>query len=274
MAGRPLWRGSLRLALVSCPVALHVAQREAGNLHFHLINPATGHRIQMVTQDAETHEPVERADLVRGYEATKDHYLLLENSDFEAARIASSSVMTIDKFIDAASIDPIHFEASYYLAPDGPAQSDVYAVLHEAIRASGRAALSRVVLSRREKAVAILPLGRGLVAHMLREPRDIVDPAEIFSAIPTAKPDREMLRLAGQLIARQAGTLEPADLEDRYETRLRAVIEARLQGEGAAPDAADPAPDNVIDLLAALRQSLSEDKKPARKRRAGGKRKP
>ena len=170
---------------------------------------------------------------------------------------SSSSTLTIDKFVDMAAIPPIYFDASYYIAPDGEAGLDVYSVLREAIEKSGKAALSRVVIARRERAVAILPLGVGLVLHTLHEKRDIYDPKTLFDPLEGEKPDPEMVKLATQLIDRQAEPFEPADMDDRYEARLREVIEARLRGEGVASEAPPPPRrDNVIDLMAALKQSL------------------
>jgi DNA end-binding protein Ku len=258
MAHRPIWRGHLRLALVSCPVALYAAHHERDNLHFHLINPETGHRVNMVSQDAQSRRPVERRDLVRGYEFKKDHYLVLTEEDFESVRVDSSSTLTIGKFVDRDALDPIYFDASYYVAPDGDSGLDVFAVLRDAIAKTGRMALSRVVIARRERALAILPMGRGLVAHTLFEPRDLNDPGPLFEDIPDAKPADDMLALATQLIERQAGRYEPADVEDRYETRLRDLIAAKLKGEGLAPEPEEPEASNVVDLMTALKQSLAQ----------------
>ena len=272
MAQRPLWRGHLRLALVSCPVALYSAHHERENLHFHFINPDTGHRVNMVTLDAENRQPVQRRDLVRGYEFKKDHYLILSDEDFDSVRVEGSSTLTITKFIERDSLDPIYFEASYFVAPDGEAGRDVFAVLREAIAATGRMALSRVVIARRERPVAILPMGRGLVAHTLFEPKDLNDPDPLFEDIPDTKPERDMVALATQLIERQAGRYEPADAEDRYEKRLRELIAAKLKGEGLDPDP-EPEESNVIDLMAALKQSLAQkgqaEKAPAPTHRPG-----
>ena len=101
MSSRPIWRGHLRLALVSCPVALHSVVRGGGGLHFHLINPKTGHRIRMAALDAEDDDELARDNLVKGYEFEKDRYVLLDDADFERARIESSSVLTVTKFVDA-----------------------------------------------------------------------------------------------------------------------------------------------------------------------------
>jgi DNA end-binding protein Ku len=275
MAGRPIWRGHLRLALVSCPVALYTAHQERGNLHFHLINPETGNRVRMVTVDAETDHELQRRDLVRGYEFRKDNYLVLSDEDFESVRIESTSTLNVEKFVAADAIDPLYFDTAYYMVPDGDAGLDVYVVLREAIARSGRLALSRVVIGRRERTVAIRPLDHGLVAHTLHETRDINDPKEAFTAVPGLKPDPEMVRLAIQLVDRQTAPFAPAaDLEDRYEARLRELIEAKLRGEGQAPAPEDePDRGNVVDLMQALKQSLGSDRakaagKPAPKPKA------
>ena len=265
MAERPIWRGHLRLALVSCPIALHTAQRDAGNLHFHWLNPETGNRVRMVSQDAETGAELSRRDLVRGYEFEKDRYLVLDDADFDAARIDSSSTITIDKFVEAASIDPIWFDGSYWLAPDGDAGLDVFVVLREAIRASGMMGLARVVVGRRERPIAVQAHERGMVAHVLREARDIASPDALFRDIPAGKPDAEMVKLARQLIDRQHADFAAADREDRYETRLRDVIDAKLKGEGVAPAPEEAEESNVIDLMSALRNSLGQKKEAAAK---------
>jgi DNA end-binding protein Ku len=259
MAQRPIWRGHLRLALVTCPVALYAANHDRGSLHFNLINPKTGNRIKMVSEDAETGQEVSRRDLVKGYEYKKDAYTILSDEDFESARVESSTTIKVDKFVDIASIDAIYFDTSYYMAPDGDAGTDVYAVLRDAIAASAKMALARVVIARRERAIGITPMGKGLVAHTLHEERDLNDPRELFDNLPGAGSDPEMVKLAKQLIERQSGKYDPADVEDRYEARLRQVIEAKLKGEQIDP-AGDDEPDrtNVIDLMGALRRSLGQ----------------
>ncbi len=268
MPQRPIWRGHLRLALVSCPVALFSAKHDRGNIRFHLINPTTGHRIRMITQDAETAQPLTRSDLVKGYEFKKDTYVLLTDEDFDSVKVESSSLMTIEKFVDTGSIDPIYYDASYYLAPDGEGGQDVYAVLREAIEESGQVALSRVVIAQRERTIALRPTEGGLVAQTLYEQRDINDATAIFQDAAEGKVDPAMVQLARQLIERQSGRYDAKDLEDRYETRLRAMIDAKLKGEGVEEEdeAAEPERGNVVDLMAALKKSLGQTaEKPAAK---------
>jgi len=271
MASRPIWRGHLRLALVSCPIALHSVVRGSRGLHFHMINPATGHRIRMATLDAETDQEVTRADLVKGFEFEKDRYVLLDDDDFDQARVESSSILTISKFVDAASIEPIFFDTSYYLAPDGEAGRDVFVVLRDAFRKSNAAALSRVVIARREHPVAIIPSGDGMVCHTLHQPADLYDAHPLFDDLKTIKSETAMLDLARQLVERQQGAFQPADSRDQYETRLKEVIDAKLKGEGITrEDPAEPDRGNVVDLMAALKASLGGGeaaKKPAPKRK-------
>jgi DNA end-binding protein Ku len=271
MAARPIWRGHLRLALVSCPVALWNARHDRASIRFNMINPETGNRIKMVTTDAETGKELERRDLVKGYEFRKDQYLLLTDEDFDSVKVESTSVMTIEKFVDTASIDPMYYDSSYFLAPDGKAGVDVYAVLREAIAKTGKTALARVVISQRERTIALRPMGEGLMAHTLYEDRDLNSPKELFEDLAAVKTDPEMVQLATQLVQRQAGKYDSADLEDRYETRLRAMIDAKLKGEGIdlEVDAPEVSTSNVVDLMAALKKSLGQSSpdKPTQSRR-------
>jgi DNA end-binding protein Ku len=260
MPARPIWRGHLRLALVSCPVALWNAKHDRSSIKFNMINPKTGHRIKMMTVDAETDEELQRRDLVKGYEFRKDQYLLLTDDDLDSVKVESSSVMNIEKFVEVNSIDPIYYASSYYLAPDGDAGRDVYAVLHQAVEETGRVALARVVIGQRERTIALRSMPGGLVAHTLDEQRDINDARSIFGDAAEIKTDPEMVALAKQLIDRQTTQYDPADLEDRYETRLRAMIDAKLKGEGIDPsEPVEPDHSNVIDLMAALKKSLGEE---------------
>jgi DNA end-binding protein Ku len=284
MPARPIWRGHLRLALVSCPVALWNARHDRAGIRFNLINPETGNRIRMVTQDSETGKDLERRNLVKGYEFRKNEYLLLSDADFDSVKVESSSIMTIEKFVDTDSIDPVYYDAAYFLAPDGDAGRDVYAVLREAIGETGKTALARVVISQRERTIALRPMGDGLMAHTLYENRDLNSSSELFDGLSAIKTDPEMVKLATQLVQRQAGKYDAADLVDQYEARLREMIDAKLKGEGIdlqaeVPETGDT---NVIDLMAALKKSLgqapetkaaqSSGSAPAKRKKASGER--
>jgi DNA end-binding protein Ku len=198
---------------------------------------------------------------------------MLDDDDFEQARIESSTTLTISKFVDVGSIDPIFFDTAYYVAPDGAAGRDVFVVLREAIRKSRTAALSRIVVARRERAVAIIPSGTGLVCHTLHEQDDLWNAAPLFEDLDDVKPETDMVALATQLIERQNGKFQPDDTADRYEAKLREVIDAKLKGEGITPEQpSQPDRGNVIDLMAALKASLGQQNAQAPKKRAARKR--
>jgi DNA end-binding protein Ku len=241
-------------------VCLYNARHDRANIRFNLINPETGNRIRMITQDAETGDEVQRRDLVKGYEFKKNQYVLLTAEDFDSVKVESSSVMTVEKFVDTGSIDPMYYDASYSVAPDGKAGIDVYAVLREAIAKTGKTGLARIVISQRERTIALRPRGEGLIAHTLHEDRDLNSPKELFDELSGVKVDPEMVQLASQLIQRQAGKYDPGDLEDHYETRLRAMIDAKLKGEGIdlEADVTPPRGTNVVDLMTVLKQSLGQ----------------
>ena len=229
----------------------------------------------MVTQDAETEEELRRRDLVKGYEFRKNQYVLLNDEDFESIKVESSSVMTVEKFVEAESIDPMYYDAAYHLAPDGDAGRDVYAVLREAIAKTGKVALSRVVISQRERTIALRPVDEGLMAHTLHEDRDLNSGKELFEGMEGIKVDPEMVQLATQLVQRQSGKYDASDLEDRYEKRLRALIDAKLKGEGIeAEEEPEIVTSNVVDLMATLKKSLGQvhEEKPAPKKKAAPKR--
>ena len=257
MAQRPIWRGHLRLALVSCPVALYSARHEREAIRFNMINPITGNRIKMVSQDAQTGDEVARRDTVKGYEFAKGQYVIINDEDMEGVRVESSGLIKVEKFVDAGSIDPIYYDASYYLAPDGKGSEDVYAVLREAIERTGKVALTRVVIAQRERTIALRPMDGGLVAHTLNEQRDLNSAEDLFTGVRQIKLDPEMVTLATQLVERQSEDYDPSDLEDRYESRMRAMLDAKIAGQAVQPGVTPvPLDSNVIDLMAALRKSL------------------
>ncbi len=170
--------------------------------------------------------------------------------------------MAVEKFVEADSIDPLYFDASYYLAPDGKAGEDVYAVLREAIEKTGCVALSRVVIGGRERTIALRTMEGGMAAQTLHEQRDLNSAADVFGDAASIKTDPQMVQLAVQLIDRQTGRYDPADLKDRYEARLRAMLDAELKGVGMEIEPAEPDRGNVVDLMAALRKSLQEEAAP------------
>jgi len=275
MAQRPIWEGHLRLSLVACPVSLYAATSTASDIHFHLINPETGHRVRTQTVDPDGGE-VDRKTLVRGYEFEKDRYLLLTNEEIKSVRLESTGTIDIERFVDGEQIDRIWWNDPYYLAPDGKAGLDAYVVIRDAMVKSGKVALGRVVIGTRERLIAIEPRGEGMLVTTLRSHNEIRDAEPFFEAIPHHKSDSKMIVIAEQIIDQLAGPFDPTEFNDRYEDALRALIHDKQAGGAAEVTAPPPQADNVIDLMEALRRSLEKSGKaePARKAPAKAKRQP
>ena len=254
MAARPTWQGHLRLSLVTCPVALYTASTRAGDVSFHLLNPATGNRIRMVTTDPET-GPVERSSLIKGYEVSKDQYITVTDEEIKSVKLESTKVIDIERFVAADEIDRLYWNDPYFLTPNGEIATEAFTVIREAMRETGRIALGRVVLSTRERLMALEPQGKGIVCWSLRTKGEVRNAADYFRDIPDAKPDKNMLAIAEKIIEQQEGAFDPSTFNDRYEDALKGLIEEKKKGQ-ALTEAPAPQDTKVIDLMEALRASL------------------
>lgn len=277
MAARPSWRGHLKLSLVTCPVALYNAITPAGDVHFHLINPETKHRVKSVVIDATTDEILDRKDLLKGYEFSKGKYVTLTQDEIKAVRLESTKTIDIDKFVPAEDIDRLYWDNPYYLVPDGKLAAEPFAVIRAAMEETEQVALGRLVMSQRERLVALEPRGKGIVATTLRSHDEVRDMKQFFGDIPTVRMDKEMVAVATKIMAQKQAKFDPKTFEDRYEDALRDLIKRKRKGEDVV-EAEEPEPEesNVIDLMEALRASLkkkgSSAKAPARKRAAAASR--
>src|SRR5690349_23172117 len=158
MAGRASWKGYLKLSLVSCPVKLFPAtSSSAGKISFNLLHKDTLNRVQQKYHDPELGE-IDRADLVKGYQFEKDKYVVVTAEELDEIEVESSKTIDIDGFVDAGAIDPIYLDTPYYLVPDGPIAEETYAVILEAMKRAKQVAVARIVLSGRERLVALHPL--------------------------------------------------------------------------------------------------------------------
>ncbi len=273
MAYRPTWQGHLRLSLVTCPVALYTATDSGGDVHFNLINPKTSNRIKMVATDPDT-GPIERADLVKGYEISDGQYVLLTDEEIKSVKLESTKTIDIERFVPAADIDRIYWDNPYYLAPDGKLAQEAFAVIREAMERSGQIALGRVVLSTRERLLALEPRGQGILAYSLRTDDEVRKADEIFASITDKAPDKAMIAIAEKIIEQQKGPFDPTLFVDRYETALKALIADKQKGH-KVKTVVEVEDTNVVDLMAALRASLAGKSSPtAQKAKAGAAKKP
>lgn len=262
MAARPTWQGHLKLSLVTCPVALYTATTTAGDVRFHLINPKTHNRIRMVATDPDT-GPIERADLVRGYEVSKDEYVLFDDADFDKVRLDSTKTIAIDKFVDETEIDRLYWDAPFFVVPEKGVGVEAFAVIREAMRTAGKIALGQLVLRGKERQLALEVHGQGLVAYTLRAQDEVRTADDFFGDIPAVKADADMVEIAARIIAQKEADFDPAEFHDRYDEALREMIQAKAKGGKGLVAAPEPDDTNVIDLMAALKASLTGQTSPA-----------
>jgi DNA end-binding protein Ku len=267
MAPRASWKGYIKLSLVSCPVRLYPATSSSGRISFNQLHKDTHNRINIKPVDPEL-GLVERSDLVKGYEYEDKKYVIIDDEDLEAVRIESNHTLDIEAFVDAGEVDLIYQDAPYYLAPDGKMAEETFTVLREAMRDSGKLAIARLVLSSRERVVTIGARENGMLVCTLRSPSEVRAASSYFDDIPEAEPEPEMLQLAEQLINQKTTEFDPKNYEDRYEAALMEMIKKKIAGQKPVIAAA-PERGNVVNLMDALKASLSQGKPPAKSQGKG-----
>jgi DNA end-binding protein Ku len=270
---RPSWTGHQRLSLVSCPIALSPATSEVEKIRFNQINPATGNRISLKTFDAETGEPVERADIVKGYQYDKGQYVIVSKEELDEIQIESTRIMDLTTFVDRVQVDPLYVDAPYYIYPEKSGM-EAYRVIAKAMSDAKKAAIGTIVLSTREHPVMVEPHGPGLVMYLLRAAEEVRQSEFDF---PANKLDPKMVEMAGLIMKRAAGDFDPAQFRDRYQDALRELIEAKVKGLPREKPRRFEEPGKVVDLMALLRKSIGEGPargavKPAGKAATGKKR--
>jgi DNA end-binding protein Ku len=267
MAPRPYWKGYLKLSLVTCPVALTPATTEGEKVKFHTLNAATGNRVRSRYVDAETGKPVGEDDEVKGYETGEGKHVVIEDEEAQAVALDSTRTIDIDRFAPAESIDWVWYDSPYYLLPDDEVGQEAFAVIREAMAATGTVGISRLVLSRRERAVLLQPRGKGIVLWTLRYGDEVRAADEVFDKVKDAKPDSKLLTLVQKLIDDQTQDWDPKLMQDPVQKELKAIIAAKQKKKGgkkpAAKAKAEPEPEtptNVVSIMDALKKSLSKEK--------------
>ncbi len=267
MAARANWKGYLKLSLVSCAVALYPATSTSSRVRFNTLNRATGNRVKQQYIDPATGETVDAEDRVKGYEVGKNAYVFIEDEELDAIKIESTHTIDIESFVPVEQVDKRYLEAPYYIAPDDKVAQEAFAVIRDAMKEKGKAGIARVVISRRERMVLLEPLGKGIMATMLRYPYEVRGEQPYFEDIPELNIPKEMRDLAGHIIETKSADFEPAKFEDRYENAMIELVKSKETGRPvAAPEA--PRPSNVVNLMDALRKSIAAEPPAASKKAA------
>jgi DNA end-binding protein Ku len=298
---RASWRGFLRLSLVSCPIYLSPATSRTKPIRLHQVwrpaqteepdedlpaktrreqleyRPSRGPddageeeadqtgvaaRITLRPHDPASGQEIEKNEVVKGYEYGRGQFVTFTRDELKALDVESSKVIDLESFVQRSDIDPVYFDAAYYLYPDGPIAVDTIRVIGAAMAEVGFAGLGHLTLSRRERVVMVEPRGTGMALFTLRTADEVRAP-QFGSA--EGDPDAEMVAIASAIIKQRTGQFDPSTFRDRYQDALRELIEAKMKG---LPLRHEPvsAPAPVVDLMAALKRSLAQERSPAAQR--------
>jgi len=258
MAPRAYWKGYLKLSLVSCPIALNPATSSSERVSFRQINKKTGHRLRQQMIDDETHEPVASEDRGKGFEVAKNEYLLIDDAELEALEVESNHTIDIDRFVPAAQIDKRFYDSPYYIVPSDGVGQEAFAVIRDAMKGKGMVALGRIVVSKRERVIALEPYEKGLIGTTLHYPYEVRASADYFDEIPDVKVQNEMLKLAEHILATKTGDFDPTQFKDHYEEAVVELIRKKRENIPVKTEKEAPAAPNVINLMDALRRSVQQ----------------
>jgi DNA end-binding protein Ku len=265
MAARPIWRGQIRLGLVSIPIELFPATKSGAQIQFHQVHEPSGKRIKY-EKVVPGIGPVDRDEIVKGYEVSKGHYILLDPEEIESVKLESRKTLDLVQFTDVSDIDPMYFDKPYYVVPADDLAEEAFVVLRDALRASKKVGVGQLAMRGQEYVVALKPCGRGLLLETLRYADEVNKAQSFFREIGDSKPDPELLDMAAMLIERKVGEFDPKEFHNRYVDALKKLIAEKQRKKGEKviqdPDADAPPPrgSNVIDLMAALKKSLGDEK--------------
>ncbi len=264
MPARAYWTGQLRLALVSIPVEIYAATRSNAGIALNQIHKPSGKRIKLEKTVPGIGE-VAAEDISKGYEVEKGEYVLLSDAELDEVKLESRQTFELVQFVDASEIDAIYFEKPYYVVPKDDLAEEAFGVIRDALKAAKKVGLGQLAMRGHEYLCSLKPCGRGMVMETLRYADEVNKAQQFFRDIPDAKPPAELLELATALIDKRTAAFDPEKFHDRYDEALRALIDTKRGKKPARAETQSVKPSNVIDLMAALKQSIEKGaKEPAK----------
>ncbi|KQY21629.1 MULTISPECIES: Ku protein [Rhizobium/Agrobacterium group] len=265
MAVRPYWKGYLKLSLVTCPVQMMPATSENEKVRFHTLNRETQNRVVSHYVDSVTGKEVPEEDEVKGYQRGEDDYVMLEDEELENVALDSTKTIDISTFTPRDTIEWIWLDTPYYLSPNDPVGQEAFSVIRDAMESQDMVGISRLVITRRERAVMLEPRGKGIVLWTLRYGDEVRDEETYFEDIGDETADSDMMPLIQQLIKKQTQHWNPKMVIDPVQDRLLDIIANKKKAlkkpsktKGKAPASA-PAPSNVINIMDALKKSVAAE---------------
>ena len=257
---RPTWKGYLKLALVSCPIAVYSAASSTEKVRFNQINRKTGRRIRQRLVDEGSGEAVEATDKIKGYEIDKDIYVTFDDDELDAVAIETSQTVDIDVFVPRDQIDNRYLDSPYYIAPTSKVGSEAFVTIRDAMKLKNLVALGRVVMAKRERVMMLQPWEKGMLGTTLRYPYEIRDEHAYFDDIENVSIGKELMAMASQIVEARKADFDPEKFHDRYEDALVELIERKKAGLPAEARKPVSGGAGVIDFMEALKRSIAESK--------------
>jgi DNA end-binding protein Ku len=267
---RAYWKGHLRLSLVAIAVELHAATTSASRTSLHQIDKKSGKRIRY-EKIVPGKGKVADENIVKGFELGSGKHVILTPEELDMIKLETKHSIDLAQFVDYCDLDPRYFERPYYLVPADDVSAEGYVVIREALKSTKKAGIGQMTMRGKENLVAVKPCGDGLLLETLRYSDELRKSDKIFDDVPNKRPQKDMIDLAKELIERKSGPFKPEVFKDHYGDALKALVaEKRKKGkvtEAEEEEAPRPKGDNVIDLMEALKKSVSGKAKRAQKPR-------
>lgn len=254
---RSIWKGHIRFSLVTIPIRIYNAVDSAETIRFNQLHKEDNGAVGYDKKCKKCGKALTAEEIVKGYQFEPEQYVIIAPEDLDKIKLKSTKVIDLEGFIDASEVHPTLYESPYYAGPDGPVAAKTYSLLTQALQASGKVGIGKVVLREREEVVLIAPLEGGLVLYKLRNPQELRKMSDV-PQLEKVEVKKDELKLSVSLVESMAGTLAEMDLTDRYRDALREMIEAKIAGKQviSAPEEEKP----VVDIMAALRESIERTK--------------
>lgn len=272
MAPRALWKGQLRLSLVSIPIEIFSATKRSARVSFRQIHKPSGKRIKY-EKSVPGIGPVKADEIVKGYDIGDDEYILLDPEEIDAIRLETKKTFELVQFVDACEIPPLYFDKPYYITASDELAQDAYRVVRDALRTSGKVGIGQVTMRGKEYLAAVKPCGDGLLMETLHYEDELRAADEVFTEIEDDPADKDLLDVATSLIERKTGPFDATAYSDKYAEAMQKLLDSKARNKRTPRIRADDSPadgdENVIDLMTALKQSLKDasgKKKPPRKK--------
>tara|TARA_R110002020_G_scaffold292875_1_gene508302 strand:- start:705 stop:1529 length:825 start_codon:yes stop_codon:yes gene_type:complete len=272
MAPRALWKGQLRLSLVSIPVEIFSATKTSSSVSFRQIHKPSGKRVRY-EKSVPGLGPVKTDDIVKGYEVGDDEFILIDPDEVDAIKLETKKTFELVQFVDACEISPLYFDKPYYITASDDLAQDAYRVVRDALRKAGKVGLGQVTMRGKEYLAAVKPCGDGLLMETLHYEDELRNADSIFTDIDDDETDEDLLEVATSLIERKSAPFDAGNYTDKYAEALHSLLEAKRSNKKTprvkTGDDKAAEGDNVVDLMSALKESLKEEgtkKKPRRKK--------